>query len=214
MIFSLLGMPVTAYAVCIAAAAAMGIAALTVRCRQKGLKADTAGRIALLALPLGLLGARVFYCLARLSLYQEIGFAHMLYLWDGGYALWGALGGCALAGVIAARRSGQPLARVLDAMAAPGALTIALCRFAEYFSGAGIGEYVEDERFFHFPLAVMNEWEEWYWAVFVLEGVAALVIFLILLRSSRPAGDEARLFLILYSACQVLLESLRRAGWY
>ena len=47
----------------------------------------------LLALPLGLLGARVFYCLARLDFYIEMGLQEMFLLWHGGYALWGAGGG-------------------------------------------------------------------------------------------------------------------------
>ena len=119
-------------------------------------------------------------------------------------------GGAVLGAVIAARQTRQRSALLLDALAAPGALAIALCRLAEYFSGEGIGMYVEDERFCFFPLAVCNQYEEWYWAIFLLEALAALVILGVLLRRTRPAGDTARLFLILYSASQVLLESMRR----
>ena len=62
-----------------------------------------------------------------------------------------------------------------------------------------------------FPFAVYRaDYEVWNWAVFILEGIAALVIFLVLRSKKRPAGDTARLFLLLYSACQITLESLRR----
>ena len=72
----------------------------------------------------------------------------------------------------------------------PAALTIALCRFSEYFSGEGIGMYVENEALRFFPLAVSNEWGEWYWAIFVLEGLAALAIMACLLRqrARRPGA--------------------------
>ena len=209
-IFTLLSLPVTAYALCLAGALCAALALLTAQCRRLSLRPGTALTMTLWMIPLGLVGARLFYCLARLSFFMEIGLEHMLRGWDGGYALWGALGGAVLGAVIAARQTHQSPARVLDALAAPGALAIALCRLAEYFSGEGIGMYVEDERFCFFPLAVCNQFEEWYWAIFLLEALAALVILGVVLRRTRPAGDSARLFLILYSASQVLLESLRR----
>ena len=209
-IFSVLGLPVTAYALCLVAALCAALALLAVQCRRLSLRPGTALTMALWMLPLGLAGARLFYCLARLSFFMEVGPHSMLKMWNGGYALWGALGGAVLGAVIAARQTHQRPARLLDALAAPGALTIALCRLAEYFSGEGIGMYVEDERFCFFPLAVCNQYEEWYWAIFLLEALVALVILGVLLRRTRPEGDTARLFLILYSASQVLLESMRR----
>ena len=209
-IVSFLGLPVTAYALCLTAALCAALALLAAQCRRLSLRPGTALTMALWMLPLGLAGARLFYCLARLSFFMEVGLGSMLKMWNGGYALWGALGGAVLGAVIAARQTHQRPALLLDALAAPGALAIALCRLAEYFSGEGIGMYVEDERFCFFPLAVCNQYEEWYWAIFLLEALAALVILGVLLRRARPAGDTARLFLILYSASQVLLESMRR----
>lgn len=210
-VFSLLGMPVTAYALCVAGALALGMLLLGWTCRRQGLGGDTAWRLSLAGLPLGLLGARLFYCLARISFFAAIGLENILYLWQGGYALWGAVGGAALAAVWTARLSRQPLAKLLDALAAPGALIIALCRFAEYFSGEGRGPVMESEAFSFFPLAVFNpEYEEWELAVFLMEGIAALAILFVVLGKQRKSGDTARLMLVLYAACQVVLESLRR----
>ena len=121
------------------------------------------------------------------------------------------MAGVALAALIAGKWSRVSVASLLDALAAPAALTIGLARFAEYFSGEGIGPYVENEFFCRFPFAVYRpDYEVWNWAVFVLEGITALVIAVILKRKKRPAGDTAKLFLLLYSACQITLESLRR----
>lgn len=213
-LFSVFHLPVTGYALGVVLAAACGLGLFFFLAGRKKLPSDAVWRTALLALPLGLLGARLFYCAARLSLYQEIGFVSMLHLWEGGYALWGAVGGAALAALIAAKSCKQPVAPMLDALAAPAALTIALARFAEYFSGEGTGLYVEEEFFQRFPFAVFDGYyEEWKWAVFMLEGLAALAILAALLRKKRKAGDTARLFLLLYSACQILLESLRRDSY-
>lgn len=209
-VFFLLGKPVTAYALLLTASLAVGLALTAMRWNKAGLVPGGASVLALWTLPLGLLGARLFYCLARISYYLEIGLENVFRLWDGGYALWGAAGGVAVAAVITAKTQRLSLPVVLDTLAPPAALTIALCRFAECFSGEGIGLLVENELFCRFPFALCNEWGEWYWAICILEGLAACVIFGLLLRRQRAPGNTVRLFLILYSAAQVLFESLRR----
>ena len=209
-VLSLAGRPVTAYALCLAAALGCALGFLYARCKKQGLKPGTAGTAALLALPLGLICARLFYVTVRFYFFQEIGFEHALRLWEGGYAIWGAIGGCALAALLCARITRQPAARIMDAFAAPAALAIALCRFAEYFSGEGVGRYVESPALQFFPVAVCNEWGEWYQAVFMLEGAVSLAILFAVLRCRRQEGDAARLFCILYCATQVLCESLRK----
>ena len=44
----------------------------------------------------------------------------------------------------------------------------------------------------------------------MLEGLIALIILVLLLVSRRSGGGKARMFLILYSAAQIVCESLRR----
>ena len=210
-LFSVFGLPVTAYALCLAVSLGAGLLCFFRLGKKKALLEDALWRCALLSLPLGLLGARLFYCLSSFYLYEEVGLDAIFRFWEGGYCLWGAVAGAALAAFLAAKSTRQPAAPLLDALAVSGALVIALARLAEYFSGEGIGPYVENEALQFFPLAVFRaDYEIWYLAVFVLEALAALAIFLILLRRQRPAGHSARLFLLLYSACQLTLESLRR----
>ncbi len=212
-LFSLFGLPVTAYAACVVAAAALGLIGLYLMQKREGLRADTAEIFALLALPLGLLGARLFYCLARIFVYMEMGLGSAFRLWEGGYALWGAFGGVVLAALLTAKITRQSPVKLLDALTAPAALTIALSRLAEFFSGEGIGMEVYDSLWTRFPFAVYDtDWEVWNWAIFVLEGVAALVILGTMLskRLHRAPGDRAKLFIILYCTAQILLESLRR----
>jgi len=211
-LFEIFGMPVTLYAVLLVCAFAAGLAVLFGTQRRAGLRADTAEIFALLALPLGLAGARVFYCLARLTLYMEIGLGSVLRLWDGGFALWGAVGGAVIAALLTAKITKQSAVKLLDALAAPAALTIAIARFAEFASGEGIGLEVGHEFFQRFPFAVYDpEWEVWFFAIFIAEGIAALAIFAVLLmKKFRRDGDQAKLFLVLYCSAQILLESLRR----
>ena len=211
-LFEIFGLPVTLYAALLVCAFAAGLLLLHMNQRKAGLAADTAEIFALLALPLGLVGARVFYVLARLPLYMEIGLGNVLRLWDGGFALWGAVGGAVVAAILTAKITKQSAVKLLDALAAPSALTIALCRFAELANGEGIGMELYEPFFQRFPFAVYDtDWEVWFWAICVAEGLVALVIAGVLLSRKRAAaGEKAKLFLVLYCSSQILLESLRR----
>ncbi len=209
-VFSAFGRPVTAYALCLTLSVAAGLALFFFLGKKQGIGEDGLFRAALLALPLALLGARLFYCVARIYYFLEIGLENVLRLWDGGYALWGAAGGAALAAVIAAKTEKRPVGQMMDALAPPAALVIALTHFAEYFSGEGRGFYMDQEAFCFFPVSVYRaDYGEWNLAVFVWEGITALAILAVLLRKKRKTGDTARLFLLLYSACQIWLESMR-----
>ena len=210
-LINVFGLPVTPYALCLVISLGIGLLCFFALAKRNGVSMDAAWRTALLSLPLGLVGARLFHFAGNYYYYEEMGFDALLRLWNGGFALWGAVGGAALAAFIAGKTARQPVSTLLDTLAIPGALVIGLTRFAEFFSGEGIGPYVENDFFARFPFAVYRpDYEVWNWAVFMLEGIAALVIAFILLRKKRPAGDTARLFLLLYSACQITLESLRR----
>ena len=128
--------PVTAFSLCIVIAVAIGLVLMLREQKKQGLRADTTEIFALLALPLGLICGRLFYCLCNFRLFlYELGIVRVFHLWDGGYAMVGIV----LGGVLAARITGkitrQNTLAVLDMIAVPSAVMIALCRFAEYFSG-------------------------------------------------------------------------------
>lgn len=210
------------YALALVVAFAAGILLMHGLCRKKGLKGTTALNFALLALPLGLVGARLFYVVNRLDVFREIGLQHIGNLWFGGYALWGAIGGGVLAALLCAWLTKQKFSRIMDAAAAPTALVIALARLAEYFNGEGVGMMIEDKGLQFFPLAVRTvcemwdgvvEYEEWRLAVFVLEALAAFVILCVLLRTREEDGRQTKVFFILFCMVSLVLESIREDSY-
>ncbi len=175
----------------------------------------------LLGTALGLLGARLYYVLARMELFAEIGLENFfvtqdeeLRVWGAasGAAFWGAVGGTALGAALAGKICGERISALMDALAPSAALGIAVSRFGEYFIGEGIGPDVTLEALCFFPVAVVNEWEEWHYALFILEGLVGLAILLLLLTRGKNLRDgyRARMFLVLYSSSQILFEALRR----
>ena len=209
------------YALALVVAVVAGLLLMHGLCRKKGLKGTTALNFALMALPLGLLGARLFYVLNTFGVFQEIGFEHMANLWFGGFALWGAIGGGVLAALLCAKLTKQKFSRIMDAAAAPTALVIGLARLAEYFNGEGIGMMIENKSLQFFPFAVRTVcemWdgvveEEWRLAVFVLEALAAFAIFLVLLFTREEDGRQAKVFFLLFCAASLVLESIREDNY-
>ena len=122
------------------------------------------------------------------------------------------MGGVALAALLAGKITKEKVSALLDALAPSAALGIAISRFGEFSIGEGIGPEVTSEAMQFFPLAVLNEWEEWNYALFLLEGLVGVVIFVLLMTRGRKLKDgyRARMFLILYASCQIVLEAVRR----
>ncbi len=206
--------PMTPYVLWLAAAMA-GCASLAFF-RLKGLGLNAASRAALIAasLFLGFLVAHLLYCLMSFTLtLEEYGLGYFFAFYKGRYMLFGAVAGVCLGTFIVSRLSGQGSLPALDALAPVGALMIALARFLEGLNGQGFGPDVELEALQFFPLSIFDGYyETWYFALFVVEGLWALMIALWLFKKKAAAlpGDRLWLLLLLYSAGQILFESLRQ----
>ena len=214
---------VYSYGLVVALAVALGLAVAAPLFRKARIKADALSWFALLAIPMGVLGARLGFFLSCLEFTFEGFFAFA----EGGFMLYGAMGGAVLAAVLTARITGEKTGRLLDNLAAPAALVIGFSRLAEGLVGQGYGWYVADwfdpemgMSLFHpenfdfvqrFPFAVMDMYEEWSWAIFVWEALVAFVIFFVMLKTPvRRDGWRAMLFTVCYASLQALNEGLRQ----
>jgi prolipoprotein diacylglyceryl transferase len=210
----LFGMPIYGYSIflCLSILAGLGLTAFCQR--KRNLPKDTALRVGLWAIPLAVAGARFIYCLVRLDyvLYEQ-DWAFIFSLWKGGFALYGALLGSCLAVLLFSKTARLKAGDVLDCIAPGAALVIAGARFAEVLTTQGVGRLVEAESLQFFPFAVQNMYGDWVMPIFFYEGIAALLIcftvYKHLGRKSEEAGNTALLFLLLFGASQVLLESMR-----
>ena len=208
-LFNLFGLPITAYALGMTLSAALVIAFAFLHASRSSLILWVTETFIILAIPLCLLLARLIYVVIRLDFFMERGDGMALRLWQGGYTLWGAIPGFLLAGILTANLTGLKVARILDILAPAGLLMLALGRFCEGLSGQGFGEESSPGLSF-FPFAVVNEYGEWRWAIFMLEGMAALLFMLILLKEKNLSpGGILRHALTLLCASQILFESLR-----
>ena len=222
--------PLTGYTWGAVMAAAAGIALLLTAAagKKRGLKAGTVPVFGALAIPMCLLLGRAGYYLLSLNRMSVIGVS-FFDLKSGGMMFYGAVAGGLLAAFLAGKITRTSFAKIADCVAAPAALTIAAGRFAEYLTGAGYGYSVYDwfdventygrsfiaweepEILCRFPFAVQDSfYGNWMFAINLLEGIAALVFLVILLRMKpRKEGGAAALLLTMYAACQLIFESMR-----
>ena len=149
---------------------------------------DALGHSALAGLGLGVLLAKILYFVLMLPyVWPRWGFATLLRTDPATFSFFGLCLGLCLGVALAARLTGRAAAQIMDGCAPALAVFIALARMGEYLLGVqGSGSYVENEALCFFPLAVQNEWDEWYWAVFMLSALmAALCAAGVLLRERR-----------------------------
>lgn len=174
--------------------------------RQARIAYKTALTLVLCA-ALGVVCAKVLYCLVRIDFVAKRGLWAAL---TGGehyeFSYFGGVLGACLGAMAAGRCAGMRAGEALDAFAAPGLVMAALARFGEYFLDTlGTGMYLSNESLSFFPLAVKNEWGEAYLAVFVFEGLACA------LAAALAKCPKHRFARALFYLClpQVFFESLR-----
>ena len=160
-----------------------------------------------------------WYCLT--DSYESLQAAMTDYTW-GGYALMGVFAGCALtACLMRLVRISSNLPEMLDCMCLGGGVGIAVGRLASLFNASDRGQIVADTVGlpFAFPVTnVVSGVAENRLATFMLQSISTAVIVALLLlyigfcalrKKKLRDGDVTLLFVLLYGACQIILDSTR-----
>ena len=199
-----------AYAAGLIAASLMGAGYYANRAHAEGVRNRAIALGFLIALPLRLMLSRAFAFFAQLQyLLPTEGWMGLLDMRPQGLSYIGAIAGLLLGGYLSELVCKLPRHRLLDPISSGALITLALSRLAEIMVSTGQGSYVENASLHFFPLAVENEWGEWYFAVFMLEVFFALLILWETQRVARPAGERWQRSLFLFFCSQMLCESLR-----
>ena len=175
---------------------------------------DTAIDSALWAIPFGIVGARLYYVAFSWEQFSKEPL-RILYVWEGGVAIYGALLGGLIGVWINAHRKKIPLASLLDMIVPSVALAQALGRWGNYFNMEAYGEAVTNPAWQFFPFAVWIPYDgsgAWHLATFFYESCWDVVTFLILMAARRNMtrrGDVFLWYILLYGAGRAVVEGLR-----
>ena len=182
-------------------------------------KSGVAAAVAVpLSIVLSLVFARMLHWYCRADSYLSFG-AAMTDYFSGGYALLGVFAGCALAAVIVrALKLTDNLPGLLDCMSLAGCCGIAVGRLACFFNSQDRGQIIASVQGLPWVYPVINTvsgTQEFRLATFVIQAMVTAVIFLVLMLLTRvpgkrrKEGDLTLIFLLLYGASQVVLDSTR-----
>ena len=167
---------------------------------------------AALAVPFGLISARLVYCLVNVNYYLNAISAPeaMLKVWEGGLSLCGALAGVVLAGVIGAKLTRTPVGMTLYAcLPILYALTV-IAAVTCMVVNAGYGPELP-ASFFTIEIGGVPRLFT-AWLRIIIPAAVMLIVAPHVKKSALPASHRFAVYAFLYGSVMILLESLRKDG--
>ncbi|MBR5345512.1 MAG: prolipoprotein diacylglyceryl transferase [Clostridia bacterium] len=192
--------------------------AVWLACREEkrvGLPKDTILDLALLLLPMGIIGARLYYVAFKWEEYA-VDPLSILYIWNGGLAIYGGIIGGTLAALIYAWRHKLSLAKLADVIIPGVVLAQGIGRWGNFFNSEAYGIATPNAFWQFFPASVRIG-DTWHLATFFYESLLDVAIFAWLWayrKYRRHSGDTLLAYLLLYGAGRMFIEGLRTDSLY
>ena len=202
--FSIFGLDIRWYGILIAFGMLLAVLISCKRAPQHGLKDEDILDIALWMLPIGVIGARVYYVIFNLDYYNSL--SSMLDIRSGGLAIHGGLIFGIITVLLVCRHKGIEPLNAMDLMIPTVALAQAIGRWGNFFNGEAHGGPTD------LPWAILVDGQKVH-PTFLYESIWCLLLFFALSwfdKNKRTAsGQTLALYLIFYSLERFLVESLR-----
>ena len=216
--------PIRAYALCILTGVFVAVWWSDRRYRARGGEPEVVLDVAIVAVPAGIIGARIYHVLSSPEAYfgPNGDLALIPQVWLGGLGIWGGIAGGVLAGVLLLRHRGLRVAPLADAVAPALLVAQAIGRLGNWFNqelyGAPTtlpwGLQIDDAHLpagSTYPPGTLFHPTFLYEALWNLAG-AALLVWIgrrMLARRGLTGGRLLWVYLMVYTAGRVWIEMLR-----
>lgn len=210
------------HAIVLALSALTGICFFMACCHHVKIPSFFAATTVLLSVILSLLLSRLMFWYSRADSFSNMVQALTIPS-SGSFALTGVFFGCALSCLLVGKLTGT-IPKLLDCMSVAGCIAIALGRLSNFFTSSDRGQIVTEMTSLPWSYPVINPASglpDYRLATFVFQAIVCCILFLVLARlffakgaKRIPHGDVCLLFLMVYSASQVLLDSTRYDSLY
>ena len=203
------------YGVLITLGVILALALCTHEEKRLKLPQDTVIDLAFWAIPMGIIGARLYYVIFNWQVFADVPI-RALYIWEGGIAIYGAvIGGLLGVLIFARRRKLNPF--ILTDMIVPGlSLAQGIGRWGNYFNMEAYGREITNPAWQFFPIGVQipnGSGYTWHMATFFYESCWDVAVFLLLWflirRRSTETGTLTLWYLLLYGVGRFVIEGLR-----
>lgn len=216
--FSLGGLSVHWYGVIIASAVLLAIFLGTNESEKRGIKGDDIIDMMLWALPISIIGARIYYVIFEWRYYIQHP-TEIIAIWNGGIAIYGGLIAGGLTVYWFTKKRGLPFWLVLDIAAPSVIIAQAIGRWGNFVNQEAHGEattkaFLEGLHIPDFIVNNMNIEGVYYQPTFLYESlwnVLGFILLLILRRRKNllKRGEVALSYVLWYSFGRFFIEGLR-----
>ena len=212
--FELFGNPIEIrwYGAIICLGMILAVLYVCMRAKQAGIAIDHILDFALVIIPCGVIGARLYYVLMRLDSYDSI--KDVFAIWNGGLAIYGGIIAGGLALLICAKIKKLSLGKIFDMVAPAVMIGQILGRWGNFFNGEAHGG--ETDIFCRMGLFEGNQWS-FVHPTFLYESLWNLLGFVIanlIYRKKKYDGQVFFFYVAWYGFGRMLIEGLRTDSLY
>ena len=213
--FTLGPLSIHLYGVIIATGLILAVLYCSKRADQFGLTEDTLLDGVLWVTPVAILCARLYYCAFSWEMYADNPIS-ILYIWEGGIAIYGSVIGAVLGIIVFCKIKKVKIATVLDLVSLGFLIGQAMGRWGNFFNREAFG--AETESFLRMGLMKVSTGEvTYYHPTFLYESLWNITGFLVLhflSRKRRFDGQIALGYLAWYGLGRAFIEGLRTDSLY
>ena len=183
--------------------------------KRLSLPEDTVIDLALMLVPFGVIGARLYYVAFAWETFARDPLS-ILYIWQGGLAIYGGVIGGVIAILIFCRWKKLNPLMLMDMVIPTVALAQAIGRWGNYFNMEAYGAPITDPAWQFFPVGVLipeSGSYVWHMATFFYESVWNLLVFCVLWfvirKRKKTHGVVTLWYALLYGVGRAIIEGLR-----
>ncbi len=216
-LFGIEGLNIAWYGVIIVCGLLLGVLLAMHRAKQAGFKSDMILDFLLLAIPLAIIGARLYYVIFEGESYAD-DISMIFAVNQGGLAIYGGVISGMIAAAIFCGVKKFPFFTLLDLVVPSLILGQAIGRWGNFVNQEAFGNIITNPSLQFFPIAVYIEsLGEWHQATFFYESAWNIVLlYVVLLLSRKKLKDGVLLsaYFIGYGIGRFLIEGLRTDSLY
>lgn len=216
-LFDLFGFEIRWYSVLLLVAMIAAIFVLIKEGKRFNIPKDFTFNLAFWVIIVGIVSARLYYCIFNFSLYKD-NILDIFKIWEGGLAIHGGLIGGFVTLLIYTKKYNVNTYKITDMAVVPLLLAQAIGRWGNFFNGEAHGSATTYYHLkeLHIPEKIiegMKIGNVYYHPTFFYESLYCLIGFIILLFVRRyrylKRGQLTSLYLMYYSVGRFFIESLR-----
>ncbi len=224
--FTLFGRDVYWYGILMAVGILIAVWLTLKEGKRKRLTEDDILDMCLVIIPSGVVGARLYYVIFEWASYAANPI-RILYIWEGGLAIYGAVIGGLLGMFIYSRIKKQRFLKLADCIAPGLVLAQAIGRWGNFFNQEAFGLPINNGALMWFPMAVRIDGlhyfngeicsNPYHMATFFYESMWCLIVFIILWscrKKFKHDGDAILSYAALYGLERMFVERLRGDSLY